>query len=243
MRKWLIVVAIITFIIIVAFVGVSKVEAPEKNSNVTARNELVKKDIIDNTNINVKNKNIIENDLENNNLSKEDIEFDSDKMKVKAGYSSKYEKDETDRGNAGLDIVIKEGKPYLSTDITNEAYKLLFPKITKTIKEQEIIGFDKKVIEVKFAFIGNGDPVPIILFLMEDGTVEYIPSDKMLNNRKYESFGKIDELSNIVKFANVILSEVNEDGENLGGIVTIVAIDETGYSYDLSQIKQIEDVL
>ena len=67
MRKWLIVVAIITFIIIVAFVGVSKVEAPEKNSNVTARNELVKKDIIDNTNINVKNKNIIENDLENNN--------------------------------------------------------------------------------------------------------------------------------------------------------------------------------
>lgn len=65
----------------------------------------------------------------------------------------------------------------------------------------------------------------------------------MLNNRKYESFGKIKELSNIVKFANVILSEVNEDGENLGGIVTIVAIDETGYSYDLSQIKQIEDVL
>ncbi len=55
--------------------------------------------------------------------------------------------------------------------------------------------------------------------------------------------GKIEELSNIVKFIHLDAHDVDENGETLSGWITCVAIDEEGYSFDLSQSKTIQEDL
>ena len=81
---------------------------------------------------------------------------------------------------------------------------------------------------------------PYILFIMEDGSVEFVDSNKMLKLKNYESKGKIKELSNIVKFVHLNAQEFNENGEGMGGWITVAAIDEEGYSFDLSSSEIIQ---
>lgn len=176
---------------------------------------------------------------ESNTQNKNDVQFDSSKMKSDNTYVE-YDLYEDDIGNSGLNIEIKDGKPYLSIDIENEQYKFLFKNIENPIKNKELTGFKTDVKEVFYAYMGNGDPAPLILFLMDDGSVEYIDSWKILENKEFESQGKIEELSNIVKFVELDASCFNENGEREGGFITVAAIDEEGYSFDLSQSKSIK---
>ncbi len=172
--------------------------------------------------------------------SNKNVIFDSSKMKSDST-SVIYKENNKNLGSSGLEIEIKDGKPYLSTDIENEQYKFLFSEVTEPINNQEITGFKLDVKEVYYAFLGNGDMRPVILFLMEDGTVEFANSSKMLQNKKYQTQGKIEELSNIVKFVNLDANDVDENGELLGGFITVAAIDEDGYAFDLSASKTIQD--
>lgn len=172
--------------------------------------------------------------------AKKDVKFDANKMKTNAGVL--YEECNSDNGTSGLKIEIKNGKAYLTNDINSKDYKFMFSEINnKSIKNKEITGFEAKIKEVYFAYMGNGDMAPFILFLMEDGSVEYINSRIMLKNEKYESEGKIEEISNIVKFETLNATDVDENGEKMGGFITVVAIDEEGYSYDLSASKTLEE--
>lgn len=172
---------------------------------------------------------------ESNTQNKNDVQFDSNKMKSDNTYVE-YDLYEYDMGNSGLNIEIKEGKPYLSIDIEDEQYKFLFKNIENPIKNKELTGFKTDVKEVFYAYMGNGDPAPLILFLMDDGSVEYIDSWKIIENKEFESQGKVEELSNIVKFVELDASCFNENGEREGGFITAAAIDGEGYSFDLSQI-------
>lgn len=186
--------------------------------------------------------NVVATIISNNDsiTNEDDIKFDPTKMKTDASYVA-YQEEQSDFGNAGINIEVRDGKPYLSTDIENETYKFLFSDVTEPIKDKEITGFNSKVSDVYFAFIGNGDPQPIILFLMEDGNVEFADSGKMLELKKYESFGKIEELSNIVKFVTLSANDVSEDGELMSGFMTVAAIDKDGYSYDISHSKTLQE--
>ncbi len=177
-------------------------------------------------------------ELEDNEL--DDIHFDSSKIKSESTMVV-YEEYNADLGSSGLNIEIVEGKPYLSTDVTNDQYGFLFSEVTEPIENMEITGFNQPVRNVYFAFMGNGDMAPYILFLMEDGTVEYINSSKMLNGKNYKSAGKVEELSNIVKFVHLNAQDIDENGEGLSGWMTCAAIDEEGYSFDLSQSKTIQE--
>lgn len=176
-------------------------------------------------------------ELEDNEL--DNVHFDSNKMKSDSTMIV-YEESNLDLGSSGLKIEIVDGKPYLSTDVKNNQYEFLFSEVTEPIENMEITGFNQSVRDVYFAFMGNGDMPPYILFLMEDGSVEFINSRKMLNGKKYESQGKIEEISNIIKFTHLDANEVDEKGEGLSGWMTCAAIDEEGYSFDLSQSETIQ---
>jgi len=171
---------------------------------------------------------------------KKDIKFDSNKMKT--NLKLVYEEETANMGNSGLKISIKNGKAYLSNDINSKDYKFMFSEIyNESIKDKEITGFSSKVKDVYFAYMGNGDMPPFILFLMDDGSVEYINSRIMLIKKEFTSAGKIDELSNIVKFVTLNASDVDENGEKMSGFITVVAIDKEGYSYDLSASRTLEE--
>lgn len=180
-------------------------------------------------------------DVADNTQNKTDVKFDSSKMKSDSTNVRYEEETEWIPNSGGLKIEIKEGKPFLTTDIEDEQYKFYFSEVKEQVKNKEITGFKSKVKDVYYAYMGNGDPAPMILFLMEDGTVEFVDSLKMLTNEKYESQGKIKELSNIVKFVHLNAQEFDENGEGMGGWITVAAIDEDGYSFDLSASKTIQD--
>lgn len=180
-------------------------------------------------------------DVADNTQNKTDVKFDSNKMKSDSTNVRYEEETEWIPNSGGLKIEIKEGKPFLTTDIEDEQYKFYFSEVKEQVKNKEITGFKSKVKDVYYAYMGNGDPAPMILFLIEDGTVEFVDSLKMLTNEKYESQGKIKELSNIVKFVHLNAQEFDENGEGMGGWITVAAIDEDGYSFDLSASKTIQD--
>lgn len=175
-------------------------------------------------------------------VTRENAKFDPEKMKT-MNDNVVYEEYNEDMGKFGLEIEIKDGKPYLTVDEKDEDFILFFPEAGEPVKDKELTGFSTDVVDVHYAFIGNGDMVPLILFLMEDKSVEYISSDKMINDEKYESFGKIESLSSVVKFQNVRATDVDKNDETLGGYISAVAVDDEGYAYDLSAITEIRDIL
>lgn len=176
-----------------------------------------------------------------NNETKKDVKFDSSKMKSDSTNIRYEEKIDIGPTSAGLEIEIKDGKPFLTTNVENDSYKFFFPEVKEKVENKEITGFNQNVKKVYYAYMGNGDPCPIILFLMEDGSVEFLDSSKMLKNEQYKSQGKIKELSNIVKFIHVDAQELDENGEGMGGWITVVAINEDGYSFDLSASEAIQN--
>lgn len=178
---------------------------------------------------------------EENTQNKKEVKFDSSKMKSDSTNVRYEEETEWIPNSGGLKIEIKEGKPFLTTDIEDEQYKFYFSEVKEQVNNKEITGFKTNVKDVYYAYMGNGDPAPIILFLMEDGTVEFADSKTMLTDGVFKSAGKIKELSNIVKFVHLNAQEFDENGEGMGGWITVAAIDEDGYSFDLSASKTIQD--
>lgn len=170
----------------------------------------------------------IENKTED--LVRKEYHFDADKMKVKLEEMT-YEEEERIEEDTGVSIEIEDGEAYLSTDSENEMLLAFLPNEKKDIEHQKITGFRSSIQEVYYGYFGNGDMMPTLFFLMEDGTVEYINAKEMIENKKYQSSGRVKDLKNIVAFADV--SVTDEIG---AGYRTVVAIDEDGYSYDINQL-------
>lgn len=163
--------------------------------------------------------------------------FNGNKMKVKMDDSIygdvRYDSIE------GITIILEDdGKATVTVMPDNEVYKMLYPDTEVDIQNQELTGFDGKIASVYFANFGDDIEPCKILFLMEDGSVEYIDSEKMIKSKdqKYVSEGKIEGLENIVHFENVAVAFEDENGEREGGTLTVVAVDKDGYSYDLDQL-------
>lgn len=239
-------VAILIFILLIAFgvifylynVDISKKQTEEKLSTANEIFELNKK--ISELEEKLENQESNKNVVQDNTQAKKNVKFDSNKMKSDSTNVRYEETTDWKPTSSGLEIEIKNGKPYLSTNIEDEQYKFLFSEVKGKVSNEEITGFNQDVKDVYYAYMGNGDMCPYILFLMKDGTVEFADSGKMLKNKKYESLGKIKELSNIVKFVHLNAQEVDENGEGLSGWITVAAIDEEGYSFDLSASETIQ---
>lgn len=179
----------------------------------------------------------IDKDEEDKAVSNADIEFDADKMKVKSSKMTYEAMEVLNDAHGGIEVEIRNGKAYLTTDINDETFKTqYFPNVKDAVENQEITGFSTKIKELHYGYFGNGIEVPVLFFLMEDGTVEYVNTEKMIKNEDYKSLGKMKQLSDIIKFEEVAVGDVDENGEAKESYRSVVAIDKDGYAYDLNEL-------
>ena len=87
----------------------------------------------------------------------------------------------------------------------------------------ELLG---KAVDSFIESFGNGRGGETLFFLMEDGTVEYIPVIKAIQEGKFQSFGKIPGVESVVKFYTA---------HNYGGLTPLAQRADGDY-YDLSSI-------
>ena len=96
--------------------------------------------------------------------------------------------------------------------------------------------FDKKISQILIDGSGQSASTLAVLYLMEDGTVEYVPILKDIttnwgqadNTKKFNSYGKLDEIKDII-------SLIPADGD---GYHTVLARKADGTVTDLSNIFQ-----
>lgn len=76
-------------------------------------------------------------------------------------------------------------------------------------RENITISFDQSVSEVYIGESGTSVKGDVLLFLLEDGTVEYMPVVEALKNHDFRSFGQLGGVEDIVKFyrADAITNE------------------------------------
>lgn len=100
--------------------------------------------------------------------------------------------------------------------------------------EPHEIVFNQKIVDIFFGGIGQDASGDTMLFLMEDGSVQYLPLKKAYStdHENLKSYGELSGISNIVKFysANTL--------SQMGSGITILAQDKEGKIYDLSKILQ-----
>ncbi len=106
-------------------------------------------------------------------------------------------------------------------------------------KYASIDNFSGKVISPFFAKFGQAVGSEVVLFLMEDGTVEYMPMTAFRDN-SIKSYGKVDGLNNIIGFHQATISYYAGDDENgnstysgVGGGAETLAEDINGNFYPL----------
>ena len=95
------------------------------------------------------------------------------------------------------------------------------------------VNFNKKIADIYVDGYGQSIGHETILFLLEDGTVEYIPFYYACNNNSFKTV-KLDGVENIIRFVSGSASPV-EPG---GGYHTILAQKQDGTFYDLSLMLQ-----
>ncbi len=93
--------------------------------------------------------------------------------------------------------------------------------------------FNKKVVDIVYATYGIDLSYETILFLMEDGTVEFLPIDDAAIKGQIKSYGQVENIANIVKFYPNISAGVTNGA---GGYVTTFAQSSDGTIYDIMTI-------
>lgn len=96
--------------------------------------------------------------------------------------------------------------------------------------KKKVEGFDKDVVDIYISMGGIGNCYPIVLFLMEDGTVEYMKSGECISSGNLKTAGKVEGLSNIVR-----LVKISRHG-NGPGSWSVAAITADGDFYDIMNI-------
>lgn len=110
-----------------------------------------------------------------------------------------------------------------------------FPQLnlgdSKTAIEKEIIFSNKKVKNIYFDGWGQAIGCETLFFIMDDGSVEYMPLVDALINNKFVSYGKVDGVENVVEMLSGSIRFVEG-----GGAHVVVAVTEEGSFYDVSTI-------
>ena len=141
----------------------------------------------------------------------------------------------------GVDgVYIKDFYGYQSTvklDASRSTKKdePLDPSIdVNSIKSEYTLSFSKNVVDILADHASNSiGESGVFLFLMEDGTVEYLPITKALRAKDVKSYGKINGLENIVRFYS---SGKDPKNDQFGGNYALLAQDKDGKLYDISKL-------
>lgn len=185
-------------------------------------------------------KKVVEN--EDRDVELEEIpvgRISKDKFKVAVDSDTcNYEKEGesgVEEAEKPLEVDVSNRKAYITMSSENELLQSIAQsedvENLTDLDAEEITGFSSEPVEVFFGDFGQDIVEMKLLFLMKDGSVEYINVVDMLKNQSYKSQGKIKNLENIKQFECITVSDT--DG---GGYITTIAIDEDGYYYDLNEL-------
>lgn len=104
----------------------------------------------------------------------------------------------------------------------------------KNINDEITLEFSQNIADVIIVGAGQTVGMERILFLMEDGSVEYVPVAEAVKNNDFRSYGKVEGLKNIVKFYKGGFSSK----EGIGGGAMSYAQDADGKIYLLYSVSQ-----
>ena len=143
----------------------------------------------------------------------------------------------------GICVECIDGEAYMFKqffgDFSEEDFKNRYGDINlpDCFEKKKVEGFDKKVVDT-FISIASIDETlyPMILFLMEDGTVEYMKSGKCISTGNLKTAGKVKGVSDVVR---IVGGSVATD---YGGGYTVMAITSSGEFYDILNIFGYNDI-
>ncbi len=156
-------------------------------------------------------------------------QFDTSKVANANGSYTLTVPTHADGINISLDAARTTVTLSINATLVNEAYSLgWFTAAESYVYEPHNITFNQKVVDIFFGGIGQDATGDVILFLMEDGTVEYIPVKTALQAGmdNLKSYGALSNLTDVVKFYQA----------NATSYVTILAQTKDGTMYDLQPI-------
>lgn len=101
--------------------------------------------------------------------------------------------------SAGLSLSTNLSSLTINWDRVKEYYPNL--NITKTdLEEFTDLGLSGKPTDLLLTGFGQAVGEETLFFIMEDGTIEYIPLAKAIQENKIKSYGKLPNVSNVIKF-------------------------------------------
>lgn len=101
--------------------------------------------------------------------------------------------------------------------------------------EYEITNIDgNKVVDILHGVFGHGYDGALILFLMNDGTVEYMPLLHALEHKDFKSYGKFEDVTDIINIKSVSMRNVDSP---IGYGSSVLAIRSDGTFYNLPGYK------
>lgn len=181
-----------------------------------------------------------ETNNEENNETEEDVSdnyLDFDTSKIVNGTADSYElQNYNGTINVRLDETRKVATLSFDRKTLSDTYSLNWDTtgVVEGTVEDKVITFTQGIKDIHIGGIGQDTSGDVILFLMDDGTVEYIPVYKALSTSGVDgltSYGILLDLKDIVKFYSV-----GAIRNPVGSSVTILAQTKDGTLYDLAPI-------
>lgn len=180
-----------------------------------------------------------ETNNEENNETEEDVNdnsLDFDTSKIVNSNSDTYTLVNNGHTiNISLDETRKVVTLSYNRKVLSDTYTLNWDLtgVEDYVYENKQLTFEKEIKDIYFGGIGQDATGDIILFLMSDGTVEYIPVYQALLSNGIEgltSYGVLPNITDVVKFYMVNASA------GMSGSVSILAQTKDGTLYDLAPI-------
>lgn len=133
------------------------------------------------------------------------------------------------RGELAYAELSADGKS-VKVNLETDAIKNAGSKTITTKTSEQKITFSKKVVDVIYTGYGLDISYDTLLYLMEDGTVEYTPILYAASKNDVRSYGQAGNLTNIVKFYTNIEASSKS---GVGGYLTTFAQSSDGTIYDI----------
>ena len=176
-----------------------------------------------------------ENNESEENVDNNSLDFDTSKI-----VNSTADSYELQNYNGTIDVILDETREIATLSFNrkslSDTYGLNWDTtgVVEGTVEEKTITFTQGVKDVFVGGIGQDISGDVILFLMDDGTVEYIPVYKALSSNGIDgliSYGTLNDLKDVVKFYSV-----GAIRNPVGSSVTILAQTKDGTLYDLNSI-------
>ena len=181
-----------------------------------------------------------ETNNEENNETEENVNdnsLDFDTSKIVNSTADSYElQNYNGTINVRLDETRKLATLSFNRKTLSDTYALNWDTtgVVEGTVEDKTITFNQGIKDIYVGGIGQDMSGDIILFLMDDGTVEYIPVYQALSTSGVDgliSYGTLQDLKDIVKFYSV-----GAIRNPVGSSVTVLAQTKDGTLYDLAPI-------